>query len=206
MARFPYIVLLVIVLLVGCAPVTYNSTSSSIIHTVREGEDIVSIAQKYKLNPEDILAANNLLTTELYPGQQLKLPYQLAKIDNQSKLVWPCEHRPATSTRKFGGVHEGFDIDGDTGDCIFAVADGVVEFSGERGNYGKVIYLNHDDNWQTRYGHNSKNLVSAGEHVKAGQCIAKIGATGNAKGPHLHFEIRHNKIPYNPEDYLLTPP
>ena len=64
---------------------------------------------------------------------------------------------------------------------------------------GNFIFLNSDGNIKTVYCHCSELLVSEGDAVKAGQVIARVGSTGQATGPHLHFEIRINGIYYNPE-------
>ncbi len=68
--------------------------------------------------------------------------------------------------------------------------------------YGNVIILSHDGGYSTVYGHNSVNLVKKGQYVKKGSTIAKLGSTGNATGPHLHFEIRSGGKPVNPLSYL----
>ncbi len=68
--------------------------------------------------------------------------------------------------------------------------------------YGNVIILSHDEGYSTVYAHNSVNLVKKGQYVKKGSVIAKVGRTGNATGPHLHFEVRLSGKPINPLLYL----
>ena len=97
------------------------------------------------------------------------------------------------------GFHSGLDLAADNGSEIYAAFDGTVEKAGYSPARGNYIFLNSDGNIKTVYCHCSELLVSEGETVKAGTVIARVGATGQATGPHLHFEIRINGIYYNPE-------
>jgi murein DD-endopeptidase MepM/ murein hydrolase activator NlpD len=109
------------------------------------------------------------------------------------KLVWPVR---GTITSRFGprgrGYHQGIDIGASSGTPIHAADSGTVTFSGYSGGYGRVVFINHGGGMVTVYGHNSANLVSAGEKVKKGQIIARVGRTGRATGNHVHFEVRLN--------------
>lgn len=114
-----------------------------------------------------------------------------------------------TITSRFGAKssrrvsdHTGLDIAAPKGTPIKAAAAGTVTFSGEKGSYGLLIVITHDNGIQTYYGHCSKLYVSAGTRVSQGQTIAAVGSTGNSSGPHLHLEIRINGIAYNPQNYL----
>ena len=102
--------------------------------------------------------------------------------------------------------HSGIDIASYEGAPIRAAADGNVMFSGWRGEgysgYGRLIILDHGRGLQTYYGHNSANLVSNGEFVKKGQVIGRVGSTGHATGPHLHYELRINGNTVSPFKYL----
>ena len=62
--------------------------------------------------------------------------------------------------------------------------------------------IKHDEHTESLYGHLEEQKVQIGDRVKSGEIIAKSGSTGNSTGPHLHFEIRVDKVPVNPEDYL----
>ncbi|MEG1686981.1 MAG: M23 family metallopeptidase, partial [Angelakisella sp.] len=70
------------------------------------------------------------------------------------------------------------------------------------GDYGKHIYIDHGNGMTTRYAHCSEVMVKAGQYVRQGQLIAKVGQTGRAYGAHLHFEIRINGKVMNPADYI----
>jgi murein DD-endopeptidase MepM/ murein hydrolase activator NlpD len=107
--------------------------------------------------------------------------------------------------------HMGIDLAGPVGTPIYATADGIVSDAGfNNGGYGNLIKLNHGRGVETRYGHLSAILVSAGQHVTRGQLIARMGSTGRSTGSHLHYEVRIegkavNPIPFmKSTDYLLA--
>ena len=114
----------------------------------------------------------------------------------------------------FGGGasrHMGIDLAGPVGTPIYATADGVVSASGfNNGGYGNLIKLDHGRGVETRYGHLSAMLVSAGQRVSRGQMIGRMGSTGRSTGSHLHYEVRIegravNPIPFmKSTDYLLA--
>jgi murein DD-endopeptidase MepM/ murein hydrolase activator NlpD len=107
--------------------------------------------------------------------------------------------------RTLNGVtrwHYGDDLAAPTGTPIYASRSGAVSYSGSASGYGLVIYIDHGNGIQTRYGHCSKILVKKGQKVEQGQIIGLVGATGDATGPHLHFEIRINGTPVNPMKYV----
>jgi murein DD-endopeptidase MepM/ murein hydrolase activator NlpD len=81
------------------------------------------------------------------------------------------------------------DFAGRLGSDVIAVASGVVTWAGDRYDYGQMVEVNHGNGYATRYAHNSENLVSVGDTVKRGDVIAKMGETGRATGPNLHFEV-----------------
>ena len=98
--------------------------------------------------------------------------------------------------------HRAIDWATPTGTAIWASSGGTVSVAGWQSGYGYVVYINHPDGNQTRYGHLSKILVSTGQKVKQGQKIALSGNTGRSTGPHLHFELRVNGTPVNPYSYF----
>jgi murein DD-endopeptidase MepM/ murein hydrolase activator NlpD len=107
--------------------------------------------------------------------------------------------------------HMGIDLAGPTGTPIYATADGVVSDAGwNSGGYGNLVKLDHGRGVETRYGHLSAILVSAGQRVTRGQMIARMGSTGRSTGSHLHYEVRIegkavNPIPFmKSTDYLLA--
>ncbi|MGD1942614.1 MAG: peptidoglycan DD-metalloendopeptidase family protein, partial [Leptolyngbyaceae cyanobacterium] len=91
---------------------------------------------------------------------------------------------------RWGRMHQGVDIAGPVGTPIYAAGPGVVVSSGwNSGGYGNLVDVRHPDGSLTRYAHNSRLMVSAGQQVRQGQQIAEMGSTGFSTGPHLHFEI-----------------
>jgi len=98
--------------------------------------------------------------------------------------------------------HTGIDFAGKKGADIVAVADGVVTWSGDRYGYGIMVEINHGSGYSTRYAHNAENLVSVGDEVKKGQVLARMGETGRATGPNLHFEVLQNGSRVNPVRFI----
>lgn len=125
-------------------------------------------------------------------------------------FIWPC-NGPITSPwgiSRPGHTHAGIDIGVGTGTPIVAVKSGVVSLTSyDAGGYGYYVDVDHGG-VVSRYAHLSRTLVSAGQSVHQGQQIADSGATGDATGPHLHFEIRLDGDGYgfggtdNPLKYL----
>jgi len=98
--------------------------------------------------------------------------------------------------------HSGVDIAAQKGTAVMATANGTVTFSGYKGTYGKVVFINHGFGIMTRYGHLSRCHVKEGQKVKRGDVIGEVGSTGRSTGPHLHYEVRLNDIPVNGEKYM----
>ena len=104
----------------------------------------------------------------------------------------------------FGGrsFHGGLDIYNGYGTDIVAADGGIVKTAGWSGAYGYLVVIDHQNGYQTYYGHNSSLLVSVGQKVHKGQHIAEMGATGRVTGTHCHFEVRYNGERQNPLNYL----
>ncbi len=100
-------------------------------------------------------------------------------------------------------MHEGLDIAINLHSNIVSPADGFVIRAGRQKNLGVMLEIDHGYGFITRYGHNSKNHVKAGDRIKRGQLIAKSGNTGRSTGPHLHYSVKLNGIPVNPMKYII---
>ena len=107
---------------------------------------------------------------------------------------------PFTGRREF---HDGLDIADRIGTPVVATADGTVIHAGPEGLLGNCVIINHGHGVTTRYGHLSKVLRKKGEKVKRGEVIGLMGSTGLSTGPHVHYEVRLNGVPVNPEKYIL---
>ena len=138
-----------------------------------------------------------ILALEPLPGA--RVPEKAPSFD------WPVSAIQVSSGfgPRWGDKHQGLDLVAKAGTPILASADGIViESKYDPRGYGNMIVIEHDENTQTLYGHNSRNLVQKGRRVKKGQTIAWMGHTGFAFGTHLHFEYRVNGHAANPELYL----
>lgn len=98
--------------------------------------------------------------------------------------------------------HSGVDLGAEMGAPISAFAAGVVEYVGQSQSYGNYLQLDHGSGVKSFYAHCSQILVGQGEAVSLGDCVALVGDTGNATGPHLHFEIKCGGQHVDPSYYL----
>jgi murein DD-endopeptidase MepM/ murein hydrolase activator NlpD len=130
-------------------------------------------------------------------------PHQTIQFD------WPVDE--ARMTRGFLTTgrrgHWGLDLANKRGTPILAAADGVVVYVGKgfRG-YGKLVVIEHSDEWASLYAHLDKIHVKEGQTIARGEMLGSMGRTGRATGVHLHFEIRHHRQPINPLALLPETP
>ena len=106
---------------------------------------------------------------------------------------------PFTGRQAF---HPGIDFPWPTGTTVMSAGAGKVVFVGQINGYGNVIDIDHGGGIVTRYGHLSAFLVNQGASVTTGTPIARVGSTGRSTGPHLHFEVRRDDAPVDPDYYL----
>ncbi len=182
---------------------------------VGPGESLWTIARRHGTTVAALMELNGLASDRLQVGQSLRVlpgsaPSQalVAAAAPQaavpsSGMVWPLvgqiTSRFGYRRLRIGGtnMHYGIDIDGNVGDPIRSATAGTVTFSGWRGGFGYLVIVE-NGNTEYFYAHASQLLVGVGEQVEPGQLIARVGATGNVTGPHLHFEIRVEGSPVDP--------
>ncbi|MGB6607731.1 MAG: LysM peptidoglycan-binding domain-containing protein [Atribacterota bacterium] len=185
-----------------------EAVAEEIVYYVKKGESLWSISRDYNVKLESIIAANNITNaSKISAGQQLRIPNVPGARSNIGNFIWPVRGRVTSpyGMRVLNGrkeFHTGIDIGSPKGTNIVAAESGIVSYAGYMRGYGNVIILSHNVGYSTVYGHNSVNLVKKGQHVKRGNIIGKVGSTGNATGPHLHFEVRLSGKSVNPLSYL----
>lgn len=213
--------LLAIVLLfcVSCASLGVRPGG---MHVVRRGETLAQIAQSYQVSPQAIAEWNNIQSSSdaLAEGRRIYVPAgKRTKVSAKTAKRWDTGGAPIKTYHgtfawpvdgpvnsqfgmRSGNRHDGLDIGGKMGDPIRAAAPGTVVFEGKMSGYGNLIIVRHGNGYYTAYAHNSSHEVKKGDQVKQGKVIAKLGATGHATGPHLHFEVRDGQSARNPLFFL----
>lgn len=102
--------------------------------------------------------------------------------------------------------HTGVDYARDQGTPVRASASGRVTFAAYKGEYGRHVEVSHGSGWSSSYSHLRRVAVAVGDCIRAGDMIGWIGTTGLSAGPHLHFEIRMDGEPIDPETVLNSSP
>lgn len=142
------------------------------------------------------LAQSGIQTT--YIGGQLAWP-----VPGYTRITSPYGTRLHPILGRYK-LHTGVDISAPLGANFIAVNDGIVMKAEYNGNYGNMVMINHGGGISTLYAHGSEILVKAGEQVKRGEPVLKIGSTGLSTGPHAHFEVRINGSTVDPLPYITT--
>lgn len=118
-----------------------------------------------------------------------------------------CSPISGLVTSNFGwrdsAQHNGIDIDLNRGDPVFAAFDGMVRVAKFHGGFGNVVVIRHTNGLETIYAHLSKLKVKPNQYIKSGEIVGLGGATGHARGTHLHFELRFKGVPVNPK-YVIS--
>jgi murein DD-endopeptidase MepM/ murein hydrolase activator NlpD len=143
-------------------------------------------------------------------GREIKDPVNLKLVDEGKNRLskMPMELTPITSNFGFRGYrwHYGTDLNLNTGDSVVAAFDGIIRISKWDGSgYGNYVVVRHYNGLETLYGHFSKTLVEVGQQVKAGEVLGLGGSTGRSTGPHLHYEVRYQGNPIDPENLYDFP-
>jgi murein DD-endopeptidase MepM/ murein hydrolase activator NlpD len=127
-------------------------------------------------------------------GHNGSMPLQMASLVAGGGLNGAFGSRGYSMGGRSGPRHDGIDIRAPKGTAIHAATDGQVVDLGWRGDYGRFILLRHSDQIETAYAHLSRfaDRLAVGQVVRRDQVIGYVGTSGNATGPHLHFEVRRN--------------
>jgi murein DD-endopeptidase MepM/ murein hydrolase activator NlpD len=211
----------------GCStstPMFSGATRTQGTYTIRRGDTLHHIAQRYGVSVSSLMSANGISDPrQLQVGQVLTIPgyTSYSAIDNFGTnptpdyssehptriFAWPVEQGQISSGFgiRNGTMHDGVDIAAPVGTPVHAAEAGTVIFSGRLRGYGNVVIVRHDEHYVTVYGHNSENLVHEGDTVARGQVIGSIGASGRTTGANLHFEVRRDNLARNPLAYLPRP-
>ncbi len=195
-------------------------------HRIRHGETVWAISRKYNVSPQTIIALNGIKdVTDIEVGTEILIPRtdyspntKTASLSTSTPtstgstssvsskgFIWPAKGKV---THRYGDIvagqkNTGVDIESQTGQDVLAAKGGVVEAVTNNPNgWGKVVVLRHSGDIHTWYAHNSKILVRKGNWVRRGQVIAKVGQSGSATRPELHFKVFRSDKPVNPLSYL----
>jgi murein DD-endopeptidase MepM/ murein hydrolase activator NlpD len=199
-------------------------------YTVRRGETLSGIARRLDVGLTELARANGIAEPyRVYAGQQLHVPeqgsYRTTTIEfggdeprtvrlatgappplDGDDFLWPVNGKvigrygPIDQWRR----RDGIDIAARRGAPVLAAQDGIVVYAGDgiRG-YGQMVLLRHGQDYITTYAHNATLLVQAGDVVRRGQVIARVGDSGDATQTMLHFELRKGRRPLDPETRLV---
>jgi len=187
-------------------------------HKVEKGETLWGIAKKYDVTVYSIAQRNRLPdVTYVEIGQMLYIPSKAGQstkhfyandillLPSEAKFIWPLKGKILYHFGSIinGAKNKGIDIKTSNNAYVKAAKSGIVSYEGTKiKGLGKMIIIDHRDNFQTIYAFNNENLVQVGMKVKQGDIIAHAGTTGRTQIPSLHFEIRKKSIPHNPLVYL----
>jgi murein DD-endopeptidase MepM/ murein hydrolase activator NlpD len=190
---------------------------TGLVLTVKASDTLAGLATKYKVEEQEILDANKLDDPNLVVGQVLAIPGAMgegipvpkatarssmgsgsssgrsgssgASIYRGGNFRWPVSGGGNYISQYFHYGHYGIDIAGDYGSPVRAATGGTVIFAGWKGNGGGYqVWISHGSGLYSTYNHMSAVSVGSGQGVSAGQQVGRLGQSGNATGPHLHFE------------------
>lgn len=188
-----------------------NALKIPIPETKNELPTDASSEPSSKMSEEEAIpTAGTLVLKSDYSGQPLPKNYTMDQLSlGALKTEVPVlgyinseygyRKHPIYGTYQF---HGGVDISGKMGDVIHAFADGTVEYVGQDDSYGLYTQLDHGNGVKSFYAHCSSICVSKGQKVVLGEKIGEVGSTGVSTGPHLHLELKYNKMHLNPIYYI----
>lgn len=191
--------------------------SLAILDTLPSGDDAVQVVlfanSTWKYVRNRAVAKDSTIfekywdTEKLFPYKDVEyssLPKSLVidLVDSTNGYHTPYKPSPIRSRYgpRRGRAHQGVDLALKTGEPIYATFSGRVRISQyNKGGYGNLVVIRHDNGLETYYGHLSERMVEPNQWVEAGQVIGLGGSTGRSTGPHLHFETRYYGQSFDPE-------
>lgn len=185
-----------------------GTTTQEAWYFVKAGDTLSSIAHRYNVEWKDLQTINGISSPRnLQIGTRIRIPNgeDLFTFANPLRVPLVVTSRygyrphPVTGRSQF---HEGIDFRAATGTRVYASRSGRVIFAGRKGGYGKIVGIEHENDFTTWYGHLSRISVKVGQQVSQGRVIGLSGNTGISTGPHLHFEIRYKGRSEKPTQYL----
>ncbi len=138
-----------------------------------------------------------------YDESDVEFPFKVTF--DESRISFPMKRKMVVTSHygwRNGVLHRGIDLDLVTGDDVFALMDGKVRYVRHHAGHGKTVVVRHNNGLETVYAHLSRQLVEEDQLVQKGQVIGKGGTTGNARGSHLHLEVRYKGVTLNPEYFF----
>ena len=185
-----------------------------IYYSVKAGDTLESIAEKYNTSASHIVTANELFSDVIKPNDNLFIPS--AKMDwltrqeiNGDLFVWPCSGYVSSAygyrIAPFGGTrafHSGIDIASPMGSPVRAAMDGRIAQVGNDSSWGNFVVINHHSGYRTFYAHMSVVRVRVGAYVVTGERVGDVGSTGLSTGPHVHFTVYKNGVTVNPRTLM----
>lgn len=205
--------------------------TDGIMVTVRAGESLGTLAQRYRLSTSRLMAFNRLGSVSIRAGQRLFIPGSNLQpatgtapaaaseppmvmagrpLRGTGGFINPCPTASASSG--FGWrihpvygtrkFHSGQDLSAPAYTPVRAAKEGRVQYAGWISGYGKTVVIEHDNGYTTYYAHMISLTVGTGSYVNQGQLIGRVGSTGIATGNHLHFEVRSSAGALDPAPYI----
>jgi murein DD-endopeptidase MepM/ murein hydrolase activator NlpD len=162
---------------------------------------------KSQMNADTMTIFNeNWSSTKLYPYKKIDLSIMedtlIFRLKTSSFYCTPTDHLYSAFGPRRGRQHKGIDTDLNIGDTLRTVFDGKIRYANYVSGFGNLVIIRHYNGLETYYAHQSKILVEPGDLLSAGDVIGLGGETGNALGPHLHFEIRYMDNAFDPEKVI----
>ena len=198
--------------------ITLDGETKAYVNSIDEAETVINeIKEKHQKDIELNIAIQEVFTENSNDIDAVEVAIATANLENSvatlikqktnsvNGVLLSTPTKGTVTSRygaRWGRSHNGIDVGAATGTPIYAAASGTITNASTFGGYGQLIKINHGNGVETYYGHCSKIYVKVGQQVETGDLIGLVGSTGNSTGPHLHFEVRVNGVPQNPQNYL----